>query len=203
MKKQILFLALVVQFLASCSNDEKGSSCQDSLPAITTTGANTFGCCINGNLLIPRDGTSTFGGSDKGFIAWGDPSGNNQYGEIDIKDYKSDRTASLLLHIQNIDQIVGVESIINQSNGYSNIDGFNHNYIHCRVFDETSNSYQYYRSFENSGILRITRYDFTNKIISGTFNCTLKNSSDSNDIIEIKDGRFDFNGATISNTVFP
>ena len=99
MKKQILFLALIVQFLTSCSNDEKGSSCQDSLPAVTTTGANTFGCCINGNLLIPRDGTGTFGGSDRGFIAWADPTGNNQYGEIDIKDYKSDRTASLLLHI--------------------------------------------------------------------------------------------------------
>jgi hypothetical protein len=203
MKKQILFLALVVQFLASCSNDEKGSSCQDSLPAITTTGANTFGCCINGNLLIPRDGTGTFGGSDRGFIAWADPTGNNQYGEIDIKDYKSDRTASLLLHIQNISQIEGIESVINESNGSSNIDGFFHNYIHCRVFNETTNSYQYYRSFENSGSLTITKYDFNNRIISCTFNCLVKNSADSTDIIEIKNGRFDFNGTTISNAIFP
>ena len=206
MKKQILFLALVVQFLASCSNDEKGSSCQDSLPAVTTTGANTFGCCINGNLLIPRDGTGTFGGSDNAVTIYGDPTGNQQYTEIQVKDYKSNRTASLLLHIQNLNQNGVNIYTINASNGSSNIDGFNHTYIHCRIFNVETNSYQYYRSMENSGVLNIINYELVPNvklIVSGTFNCTLKNSSDSNDIIEIKDGRFDFNGATISNTVFP
>lgn len=206
MKKQILFLALVVQFLASCSNDEKGSSCQDSLPAVTTTGANTFGCCINGNLLIPRDGTGTFGSSDSGFTTWGDPTGNNQYSEIDIKDYKSKRTASIYIHIQGLNQNGIGDYIIDQSNGFSDIDGFNHTYIHCRIFNEATNSYQYYRSTGNCGLLQITNYEWipgVKKIVSGIFNCTVKNSANSNDTIQIKDGRFDYNSVTIPNTVFP
>lgn len=206
MKKQILFLALIVQFLTSCSNDEKGSSCQDSLPAITTTGANTFGCCINGNLLIPRDGTGTFGGNDEGFITWGDPTGNNLYSEIDVKDFKSDKTGSILIHIQGLHQIGIGEYIINESNGNNSIDGLSHTYLHCRIFNVETNSYQYYRSSLNSGMLKVNKYEFipgVKKIVSGTFTCTVTNSSDSSDVIEIKDGRFDFDGATLPNAIFP
>lgn len=203
MKKQILFLALVVQFLASCSNDEKGSSCQDSLPAVTTTGANTFGCCINGNLLIPRDGTGTFGGNDDGASLFGGYPNSTDYYELEIRDFKSLRTGKILIHMHQV-HINGVgDYIVNESNGSNAIDGLNHTYTHCRVFDEKTNSYQYYRSYENSGLLRITRYKFENRIISGTFNCRLKNSVDSTDIIEIKDGRFDINWQTLPNMVFP
>ncbi|MEN9928496.1 MAG: hypothetical protein RLZZ231_417, partial [Bacteroidota bacterium] len=72
MKTNLLTLAVSLFFLTACTNDEaKGSECQANLPAITTTGANTFGCCINGNLLIPRDGTGTFGVSDDGYGLFG------------------------------------------------------------------------------------------------------------------------------------
>ena len=93
--------------------------------------------------------------------------------------------------------------IIDESNGMSNIDGFSHNYIHCKIFNENTNSYQYYRSFENSGVLKITRYDFANRIISGTFTCTVKNSANPSDQIEISSGRFDFKWDTLITTVFP
>lgn len=204
MKTQLLTLALSLQLFVACSNDDnKSSICQDYLPAITTTGANTFGCCINGNLLIPRDGTGTIGGSDSGFKTWADPTGNSQYSEIDIKDYKSTRTASIFIHIQGLHQNGIGEYIINQSNGYTSIDGFFHTYIHCKVFDEKTNSYQYYRSTENSGIIYITNYNLPNRKVSGMFNCVVKNSSNPNDIIEIKDGRFDINWITLPNTLFP
>ena len=202
------FFIFLIAILASCTNDDnnKSNACVDNLPPITTTGANTFGCCINGNLLIPRDGTGTIGGSDSGFNTWGDPSGNNQYSEIEIIDYKSVRTASILIHIQGLHQQGIGDYVINESNGYDSIDGFFHTYLHCRVFDAATNSYQYYRSSENSGIIKITKYDFipsVKRIVSGTFSCIVKNSSNPNDIIEIKDGRFDFDGATLTNTLFP
>jgi hypothetical protein len=204
MKTQLLTLALSLQLFVACNNDDnKSSVCQDYLPAITTTGANTFGCCINGNLLIPRDGTGTIGGSDYGAILFGGYPNSTDYYELDIRDYKSERTGSLLLHMHQIhDNGIG-DYIINESNGYNSIDGLNHNYIHCRVFNTTTNSYQYYRSFENSGLLKITRYDFTNRIISGTFNCIVKNSSNPNDSIEIKDGRFDIKWDTLLDKEFP
>jgi hypothetical protein len=205
MKTQILFLSIFLQILLSCSKDDNKTSspCEDNLPAITTSGANTFGCCINGTLLKPRDGTGTFGGSDDGFSTWGDPTGNNEYIEIDVRDYKSEKTANLLIHIQNINQNGVGDYILNQSNGLNSIDGLNHNYLHCRVFDTATNSYQYYRSFENSGVLKITRYDFVNRTLSGTFNCRVKNSSNSNDVREIKQGRFDINWQLLPNVEFP
>ena len=203
--KTTLYFLILISILGS-TNENKSSICEDYLPAITTSGANTFGCCINGNLLIPRDGTGTFGYPDKGFETIGDPTDNNQYSEMDIKDFKSDVTSSLFLHIQELDQLGVGTHIINESNGMTSIDGFNHTYLHCRVFNTTTNSYQYYRSFENSGILKISRFEFVpfvKRIVSGTFDCKLKNSVNPIDIIEIKNGRFDYNGATLPNKIFP
>ncbi len=45
-------------------------------------------------------------------------------------------------------------------------------------------------SFPNS-ILNITRFDTSNKIVSGTFNLLLKNSNDTNDTKQLSNGRFD------------
>jgi hypothetical protein len=204
MNTKLYTLAVSLFFLTACTNDEaKGSECQANLPAITTTGANTFGCCINGNLLIPRDGTGTFGVSDDGFITWGHPSGNNQYFEIDIHDYKSDKPAKILIHIQDL-HLYGIGNYdLHSSNGNRGLDGLQHTYLHCRVFDSKTNSYQYYRSTENSGIIKITRYDFEHRIISGTFNCVVTNTSNPNDSIEIKDGRFDIKWDTLLDKEFP
>ena len=205
MKTQILFLSIFFQVLLSCSkeDDKTSSICEDNLPAITTSGANTFGCCINGTLLKPRDGTGTFGGSDDGLSKYGGYPNITDYTEIESIDFKSERTAKILIHIHQV-FINGVGDYqINESNGYNAIDGLNHNYLHCRIFNTTTNSYQYYRSFENSGVLKITRYDYSNGIISGTFSCKIKNSSNQNYIIEIKGGRFDINGYTLPNVTFP
>lgn len=61
----------------------------------------------------------------------------------------------------------------------SNIDGYNHTYMHCRIYNDETNSYQYYRSYENSGELKITKYQVIgqqsqSKIVSGTFGGRLK-----------------------------
>ena len=201
MKTTLYFLILIS--ILGCTNENKSSICEDYLPAITTTGANTFGCCINGNLLIPRDGTGTFGGNDRGLKSYGDPTGNNQYVEFEIYDFKSQYSSNLEIHIQGITQFGINTYTINESNGMTDIDGFNHTYLHCRVFDAQTNSYKYYRSFENSGILKVTNYDFSNRIISCTFNCTVKNSVNSNDSIEIKNGRLDIKWDTLPNVIFP
>jgi hypothetical protein len=204
MKTQLLTLALSLQLFVACSNDDgKSSLCKDNLPAITTTGSNAFGCCINGNLLIPRDGTGAFGGSDSGAGLYGGYPNSTDYYELDVRDFKSERTGQILIHMHQVHFNREGDYIINQSNGYNAIDGLNHTYLHCRVFNATTNSYQYYRSYENSGVLKITRYDFANRIISGTFTCLVKNSSNPNDSIEIKDGRFDINWLTLPNISFP
>lgn len=203
MKK--LILKIMIAFtLVSCNKEEiTVSPCEDQLPAITTTGANTFGCCINGNLLKPRDGSGTFGGSDSGFQAWSDTSGNNEYDEIDIHDFASERTGKILIHIQNFTQIGVGNYIIDQSNGLRGYDSNSNTHLFCKIFDYNDNQYKYYRSYDNSGILKVTKCDFVNKIYSGTFSCKVVNSSNNNDTIQVKDGRFDYNAFTIFNTSFP
>lgn len=205
MKNQIL-LFLVTLLLSSCSQKEATTNDPTlSLPPETQIGANTFGCYINGKLLVPRSGTGTVGGSDTAVTVWGDVTGNQQYSEIDVKDYKSTRTAQILIHIQSLHQIgIGTYSI-DLSNGLRGIDGLNHNYIHCRVFNENTNSYQYYRSFDNCGTINITRYivPIGTKIISGTFSCRVRNSINPADEIQITQGRFDINSLTISDKIFP
>ena len=65
--KTILLFAVFAFFNCSSNNDTP----QDQLPAITQTGANTFGCVINGEVLIPKDGSGSLGGVSprKGIIA--------------------------------------------------------------------------------------------------------------------------------------
>jgi hypothetical protein len=69
--------------------------------------------------------------------------------------------------------------------------------------DEQTGENKYYCSIENSGNLNITRYDYSNGIISGTFDFNAVNKDDSNDIIEITEGRFDISWRKINEKEFP
>lgn len=204
MKRTILILAII--FCTACTKED--DSPLNKLPAETQIGANTFGCLINGKLLIPRDGNGTFGASDNAVTLWGDPTDNDNYTEIDVRDFKSERTAKIIIHIQNLKNVKEGTYTIDESNGMSSIDGLMHNYIYCRVFDNKINQYRYYDSYESSGILNVTKYDINGDngkkyIFSGTFSCKLISSNLPKDTIEIKNGRFDFDKRTIFKTKFP
>lgn len=57
--KTILLLFIAVLINCTSSNDP-----EDELPAITQIGANTFGCVVDGRILIPRDSNSTTPGNN-------------------------------------------------------------------------------------------------------------------------------------------
>ena len=198
--KTTLFILFIL--LTGCSKDNSGGPIL-SLPPETQVGANTFGCLINNKLVIPRDGEGSIMGPAKGAYFFGGYPNATDYYEIDIRDYKSYKTSKILIHLQSV-HLIGIGNYqIDVSNGNNSIDGLNNNYINCRVFNKKTNSYQYYRSFENSGTCIITRYDFDNRIISGKFTAVLLNSGDLNDKISINIGRFDFNWGTLDQTYFP
>ena len=69
--------------------------------------------------------------------------------------------------------------------------------------DKASQTYKWYCSVENAGTLRITRYDLDNRILSGTFSCTMQNRDHPNERIEITQGRFDIKWDTLDETDFP
>jgi hypothetical protein len=201
-----LFILILIIFIASCSNDEN-SNPGALLPPETQTGANTFGCLIDGKILLPLSGNTSqinplYGGRlTRGFAEF-----DFDYYELEIIDHKSTPRASLFFHMHNAPANGLGTFTINESNGLTSIDGLEHHYIHCNIFNSESNSYQRYISFQNSGnftISRLTPSTGSGTIISGTFNCKLRNINDPTDVIEITDGRFDINSLTIKTTYFP
>lgn len=192
MKTQALITNCLLLFLfLGCSKDDDNTF-TPTLPPITQTGANTFGCYIDGVLVTPRDGSGANGFPDRGmlFSAGGIPP-EITYNEINVVDFKSEFGTKINIHIKNLNDIGQGEYVINESNCEDNVDSNDNNNIFCRFWNEASQTYKWYCSVENSGTLSITRYDFQNKIVSGTFSCTLQNRDNPDEIIEITDGRFD------------
>ena len=201
---QSLYLFLLATLLFSCGNDDDSTSNQErTLPPITQIGANTFGCYIDDVLFIPRDGDGTFNNPDPAALVWGDPSGNSQYQEYDLNDYKSEKTASLFMHIQNLHQNTVGEYIVDESNGLTSIDGMQNTYMHCRVWRDAIGNYQNYLSYENSGVITITNYNLSSRLVSGTFSGSVRNFQEPHDTIQITNGRFDFKWDTLDETDFP
>lgn len=187
----ILILSLSLMSLFNCGNDDDAPF-TPTLPPITQTGANTFGCYIDGKLLTPRDGSGTFNSPDRGMRYSGLGTGPNYiYNEIKIKDFKSGTWGLFDLHITELHQNGEGTFTINESNCEDGIDANPNINIRCRWLDESTQELKWYCSIENSGSLTISRYDFDNRIVSGTFSCTVQNRDDPNDIIEISEGRFD------------
>lgn len=172
----------------SCGDDDDDTF-TPTLPAITQTGENTFGCYIEGNLLTPRDGTGTFNNPDSGMIFWGSPS--NTDSELAIRDFKSGKGGLIDIHIFDFHDNGEGTFMINESNCEDGIDANDNINIRCRSLDEVTQTYKWYCSIENGGTLIITRYDLANRIVSGTYSCTVQNRDDASDIIEITQGRFD------------
>jgi hypothetical protein len=198
--KKIFFTSVLVLLFIGCSSD---SNSEGGLPLETQKGANTFGCLIDGQLLVPRSGNNDIVNPLWGAILWGGIPNVYDYRELEIRDFKSTHNTSFLLHIKGVDtQGVG-EYSIDESNGMNNIDGLDHTYLHCTIFDKKTNSYQQYVSYENSGILEIKYLRLNGLIISGIFNCRVRNIQNPDDEKEITNGRFDIESHTIMQKYFP
>lgn len=202
MKTTVLLLTFAAIILISCSKKDDNEFIP-TLPAITQNGANTFGCYIDGQLFIPRDGTGTFAGPDRALIFLSSPPGFPEYNEINVRDFKTGNGGLMNIHIKDLDLLgEGLYTILD-SNCEGGVDSNNNINIYCRLYDASTQQYKYYCSILNGGTLLISRYDFDNKIVSGTFNCTLQNRNNENEIIEITEGRFDLEWDELGTVIFP
>lgn len=198
--KTLLILLTITALLNGCSKSDDNLQ----LPPVTQTGENTFGCYIDGKLLVPRSGTGTFNSADYGMVLQGGPGPGGDrifYHELKVYDYKSGNGARFTLHILGL--LENREGIypINESNCEGNILSNQNTNLFCRWWDESTQAYKWYCSVENGGTLEILRSD--NGILSGIFNCKLINRDDPNEFIEITEGRFDINGYTLLDKYFP
>ena len=91
--------------------------------------------------------------------------------------------------------------VLHQSNFQNNIDSIPFSHVYFKIWDSAISNYAYYGSVENESYLNITRLD--SGVLSGNFNGKFVRYDDPNNFIEITDGRFDINGFTLPDTVFP
>ncbi len=174
--KKIIYLLLALPLLAAqCKKDD--SLVPEELPAITSDGKGTFGCLIDGEVFVAKEGKGNiltsglpaftsiyYVKSNRIFLA-GNSKDNN-------KEYHAEAGMS-------------IQSISNKNN---------------ILFDgRTTDEFAYYRNRNLSefsfvtdsisrGEMKLLRFDTVSQIIAGTFWFDVRNG---NDTIKIREGRFD------------
>ncbi|HZH94581.1 MAG TPA: hypothetical protein VEY06_01800 [Flavisolibacter sp.] len=174
--KLLLFLFIALISLSSLRCQRNKGSELERLPAITQTGAGTFGCLINGKAYTSRGHS----GNNPNFYIIADP---EYFGNLDIRTYhyENGKKESLKMFCYDVTPSPQTYSVNNASRIWLTYDNENNG---C-VFLQDSANYV-------SGYLKITRYDLQNGIIAGEFECKFFDAATSCDTIKITNGRFDY-----------
>ena len=200
--KKLFNIFLATALFSACSKDNSPQPEPDKLPDATMVGANKAGCYINGELLLPKNGSQSFGGPPLYGLNY--YYGNNfypnknDYWQLEIANKLDSNSKGIVLWIKNM-QTGNGDYVIGQSNGELNSSGPANNQVIAGIKKNGVNKTYY--SSPNSGIIKITRSDLGPGIstYSGVFNCTLYNKDNPNETIIVSDGRFDINSLTLNN----
>jgi hypothetical protein len=178
----LLFIIACANIFAACKKDKTTTPIEptptgDQLPAITQTGANTFGCLINGKVWIPKG--SSCGTKPNPHIIY--DLGFNGKPYLDIKTghfVNCNPQGFVNISFGNLDHL----GFYNYPLDFDFSTGWPEVLNNCftPALDSTVKKW-------GNGI--ITKLDIPNHIISGTFNCKFKTLQC--DTVFITDGRFD------------
>jgi hypothetical protein len=203
MKTRYLMLFLIIPISLIVSQCKKDAG--NVLPPVTSTGANTFGCLVDGMAVWPRDGVATF---DVPYPHKGvEPVFSGDKKSVNLKFYNARDNAPLGffldIHLIDTNYIQAREYKWQQSSynvGY--VDYWVH-HVYGSFYDNETKNYEWFGSYDGSGTTTITRFDTLNYIISGTFTGKLRRRRNGSKEITISDGRFDINWGTVLNKKFP
>jgi hypothetical protein len=188
MAKYINLLLLCFTIILCSSQCKKTNNPPaDQLPPITQTGANTFGCLINGNVWLPKGYDGRFLNSRITI----DPSYVD--GDLTVRVYRIEdgkkvsmsltsdsikSTGTYLIKSPSRASFILLKSANDGSVSYCNASATNYN---------NNNPYNI------NGYIKVTRYDLTNRIFSGEFEITFNNiDCGFGDPVKITQGRFDY-----------
>ena len=176
--KNLLLIVFTALTLSYCSkNNDIPQTPQDQLPAITTTGANTTGCLINGQVFLP-----------KGYLPIGNlfafyENGLNFGLGITENINGNLRTVNIGSLNQNLHDNIGIPLQLNIRQPNSKYGEYNINSV---AFPDPN----YYSTNSTvTGELTITYHNFNNAILSGTFWFDAINANGVK--AEVRNGRFD------------
>lgn len=169
MKKNLYLLFLLpLLALTGCNNDDNSRKAPvDQLPPPTQSGKYTFGCLVNGEVMIPDDTTSMLAEYQGGMM--------QIIGEVWHEDF-----------FQTIKIIVLDPIIIGQN--YDLTDMSTTRVIYSRKINGSICNYEAEDTF--NGWIKFSKIDRTNLIVSGTFEYSTV--TENCDTIRVTNGRFDF-----------
>ena len=170
MKKLLLLFTLAITF-SCCNNDDDNPQ---TLPPATQTGAGTFACYVNGKPFI-----DTSGGYFNCFYQFID--GEYYFGIQGADTVGMITGVGLGTDKKQIDQGITYQ-LIEPSDGNANGGTGITQSISSGTISYTNTIY--------TGELTITKLDFTNHIVSGTFWFDVENPY-TGETIQIREGRFD------------
>ena len=163
-------LSAILTFIVLTSSHCRKHPINPVLPPETQTGANTFGCKVNGDIWIPNGAPFTIPAFDVQYY--------KSTGGLLIKTNRSDKGQSLNIYLYGVYQ----PNQYNIFNPNTNAFVYSNSNSSCNWYDRNNSS--------QTGIVSVTKIDTTNKIVSGRFNgAILLNGCPD---INITDGRFDF-----------
>ena len=182
--KNILLLLITTTFLACCSKDQPPTQLNpiDQLPPATQTGANTAGCLVNGQAFLPKG--NSFGGPILSCFYQQDADGYHLGLSITNKSSLENKSINISLNPQQLTEGSTYMLVLRTNNGSSYTSNFGE-YI---ITNNINSGFQYRTTNTITGEIKITKLNASQKIISGTF---WYDSILSNDIIKVRDGRFD------------
>jgi hypothetical protein len=181
MKNVILsFIVMIGGVMLSSSSCKKEKVGIDGLPAITQTGAQTFGCLIDGTLFKPKGsgfGAPIMESSYK--IVNGAP----QFTMRATDRSSSTRLFSLVIRSENIELKSGMMIPLGlNANGNASATYYD---------DKAQGTDEFITNTISKGELEVTKLDLTSQIVSGKFWFNAIN--DQGKVVKITDGRFDLN----------
>jgi len=145
------------------------------LPPATQSGANTFGCLVNGVPWVPAGSNGTSNLS----IDY-DPVINN--GIFSIVAYRFNLSS-------NDQMIMGIRNGLNSLNSQSELT-LSSNSLYSISFNERCHWFNQFTDVSSNGTLTLKKFDRANRIIAGEFNAKMFKAGC--DTIKITNGRFDF-----------
>jgi len=174
--RQLLLFAL--SFVLISNGCKKKKDDEPQLPPETTTGANTFGCKVNGKVFIPRSGGGRPGLFAQ-YVNLGTGTGGGWFLNIAATDWKASIlqgtsiTTDSLLILENSTYLLKAQKGSAKASYENYPNGLN-------AYEMLSN---------NAGELIITRHNLNQRILSGRFWFDATNASGQK--VEVREGRFD------------
>jgi hypothetical protein len=176
MKNALLFFCfLSVLGHWSCTEDPPAPEPEPTLPPITQTGENTFGCYVNGELWLPKGNIQNY----PLFAGY-----YNNYLQIDANRVGANPYTSIEMNFGKVysDTVFAIHN-------YSDSAGMQ--FFNLYSATSPSGPIRYYDALGiPCGQMHLIRFDTINRIVAGTFDFIAVDTV-SGDTVFIEDGRFD------------